>query len=96
MPKRRALWASEEKKGSGLEISALIIDISKLTVEKLCIKCGYQRKPGDTAPETECSHCGALIPLRDDKDVCKMLQYKAAFRRSIYSWTADRCGIVCE
>ena len=28
---------------------------------KVCIKCGYQRKLGDTASETECSHCGALL-----------------------------------
>ncbi|HMJ49254.1 MAG TPA: hypothetical protein VK440_01605 [Burkholderiales bacterium] len=27
---------------------------------KVCIKCGYQRKPEDTAPETECPHCGAI------------------------------------
>ena len=31
-----------------------------MPLEKLCIKCGYQRKPGDTAPETECPHCGAI------------------------------------
>jgi hypothetical protein len=31
-----------------------------LIVEKLCIECDYQRKPGDTAPETECPHCGAI------------------------------------
>jgi len=30
-------------------------------VEKLCIKCGYQRKSGDTAPETKCLHCGAPL-----------------------------------
>ena len=29
-------------------------------MEKLCIKCGYLRKPGDTAPEEECPHCGAI------------------------------------
>lgn len=29
-------------------------------MEKMCIKCGYQRKPGDTAPESECPHCGAI------------------------------------
>ena len=29
-------------------------------MEKLCIKCGYQRKPSDTAPEGECPHCGAI------------------------------------
>ena len=29
-------------------------------MEKLCVKCGYQRKPGDAAPETECPHCGAI------------------------------------
>ncbi len=27
---------------------------------KVCIKCGYQRRPEDTAPETECPHCGAI------------------------------------
>jgi hypothetical protein len=42
-----------EKKGSGLEISALICKKRKLIVEKLCFKCGYQRKSSDTAPETE-------------------------------------------
>ncbi|HUL41136.1 MAG TPA: hypothetical protein VLV32_04425 [Burkholderiales bacterium] len=29
-------------------------------MEKICIKCGYQRKPSDTAPEGECPHCGAI------------------------------------
>ena len=31
-----------------------------MPLEKICIKCGYQRKPEDTAPETECPHCGAI------------------------------------
>jgi len=29
-------------------------------VEKVCVNYGYQRKPSDTAPETECPHCGAI------------------------------------
>ena len=29
-------------------------------MEKICIKCGYQRKPSDTAPEGECTRCGAV------------------------------------
>ena len=36
-------------------------------MEKLCIKCGYQRKPGDTAPEGECPHCGAIYAKGEEK-----------------------------
>jgi len=41
-------------------------------VEKRCIKCGYQRKSGDAAPETECPRGGALIPLQDDKEMLRI------------------------
>ncbi|KMP11289.1 hypothetical protein UZ36_04935 [Candidatus Nitromaritima sp. SCGC AAA799-C22] len=27
---------------------------------KTCLKCGYQRKPGELVPETECPKCGVI------------------------------------
>ncbi len=27
---------------------------------KVCLKCNYERKPSELAPETECPQCGAI------------------------------------
>ena len=27
---------------------------------KVCLKCGYERKPQEMAPETECPKCGII------------------------------------
>ena len=29
-------------------------------MDKKCLKCGYERKPSDLAPNYECPQCGAI------------------------------------
>ncbi|MGH8751517.1 MAG: zinc ribbon domain-containing protein [Burkholderiales bacterium] len=70
-----------------------------MSLEKLCVKCGYQRKPADTAPETECPHCGAVYAkveaaLKQENALpqAEMLQYieKISWRDKIETWCAGR------
>ncbi|HVS25914.1 MAG TPA: hypothetical protein VHE58_01165 [Burkholderiales bacterium] len=70
-----------------------------MPLEKLCIKCGYQWKAGDAAPETECPRCGAIyakveaslkaapIQEQERKEETGFLR---AFREEIETWCRGR------
>ncbi|HSS47215.1 MAG TPA: hypothetical protein VLL03_07370, partial [Burkholderiales bacterium] len=68
-------------------------------MNKACIKCGYQRKAGDAAPETECPHCGAIYakveaslkaaPIQE-KERVEATGFLRAFREEIENWCQGR------
>jgi hypothetical protein len=69
-------------------------------VETLCIKCGYQRESGDTAPETECPRCGAIYakvaaalrgePLHSAPEAEREDGFWQSLRKEIENWCRGR------